>query len=160
MTNRTLKILLGLAVIYQIYMMVRCPNGEGYESLLGARALLQGQIPYRDYQMHIGPLPTLLFAGLMAIPPLAWVSFVFALFNFVTAWGIYRLSRSILACIIFLFGVTLFQGNAWYVETIMSMFGIWAFVFAMEKKRFPAVAMVLLSVSVKITGLLYLICLF
>lgn len=157
--KRWIKWFLVVAVIYQIYMMVRCPNGEGYESLFGARAILQGQLPYRDYQMHIGPLPTLLFAGLMSIPPLAWVTFVFSIFNFFTAWGIYRLSKSFLACAIFLFSVTFFDGNAWFVETMMSTFGIWAFVFASEGRKPLAILLVFISMSVKITGLLYLTCL-
>lgn len=86
-----MKWLLAFAIAFQIYMVTRCPAGLGSESILAAQALLHGQLPYRDFKMHVGPLPVLIYAALFSVPPLAWCAFVFVAANLTAAWGIYNL---------------------------------------------------------------------
>jgi hypothetical protein len=164
-TQINFLIVLGL-VLFQLYMVTRCPSGLGMESLLAGQAFQRGALPYRDFQMHVGPVVPLLFSALFAVPALMWCSMVFSLFNLLTAWGIYKLSRrrfgelaSYGAAALFLAAVPLFDGNAWHVETVMTAFGVWAFYWAGTGRKKLAALMVLLAVLTKQTGIFYAICL-
>jgi uncharacterized membrane protein len=152
-------------VLFQMYMITRCPSGLGMESLLAAQAFQRGVLPYRDFQMHVGPVVPLLFSALFAVPPLMWCSLVFSLFNLLTAWGIFKLSRrrfddlaSYAAAALFLVAIPLFDGNAWHVETVMATFGVWAFYWAETGRKKLAALMVLLAVLTKQTGIIYALC--
>lgn len=147
--------LLLLAVLFQGYMVTRCPSGLGMEAILGAQAWTEGLVPYRDFKMHIGPLASALFALLFSVPPLAWCGVVFGMFNLLTAWGIYKLSRSTVPAALFLLANCFYDGNAMHVETMMTTFGVWAIYFYEQENPFPMAVMLFLAILTKQTGLTY-----
>lgn len=161
-----MKKFLALCILFQVWMVTRCPTGLASESLLGAQALLRGEMPYRDFKMHAPPLITLVFAGLFAIPPLAWCSLLFIAFNLMTAYGLYLIalryfgfkSQGYFAAALYLVCIPFFGGNEMYLEVPMACFGVWAFYFANTDRKKWAALMVLLATLTKQTGLAYLTC--
>lgn len=153
-----MKKLLVFAVLFQVYLVSRCPSGLSAESLLAARAIVQGQVPYRDFFLHIGPLPAYLFAALFSVPLYAWCSLVFIGFNLLTAWGMCLIAGELPAAM-FLFITPAYGGNEMYAETIMTTFGVWAFYFAGTDRKWLAALMVILAIATKQTGVIYSLCL-
>src|SRR5690349_21203196 len=109
-----MKKILWCAVAYQLYLVTRA-TGAGSEAILAGRAITQGQVPYRDFMLHIGPVPCYLFALLLSIKPEVWQSLVYIGFNLLTVWALFLLARRYLAvtpsyavCALFLFVAPLY----------------------------------------------------
>lgn len=154
------KALIVFAVLFQVWMVTRAPSGLGMEPLLAAKALLNGQLPYRDFPIHIGPVPVLLFAALFSIKPLVWCSLVFVGFNLLTAWGIYKLVNSWIPASLFLLVVPWFAGNEMFIETMMVTFGCWAIYFSEIEEWWLMMAMLTLAVLTKQSGGIFVIALY
>lgn len=155
-----------LFALFQGYMITRCPSGLAPESLLAAQGWTHGLLPYRDFQMHVGPLPAGIFYLLFSIPPLVWCSLVFSCFTLLTALGTYKLACNhvsrfwaALAAGMFLLGNVFLDGNAMEVQTIVTTFGVWAFYFCEEDRPVWMAAMLFLAFATKQTALLYLLAL-
>lgn len=151
------KKVLWAAILYQFYLVTRA-TGVGSEALLGARAIGEGLIPYRDFMLHIGPVPSYLFAFLNQ----AWQSLVFIVFNLLSALGLYYLSRKELgeddalkASVIFLFVAPLYGANEMYPEVMLTTFGVWGIYFAGERNYLAAIPFLLLAGFTKQTGFLF-----
>jgi hypothetical protein len=153
-----------LLVLFQLYMLTRCPAGLSMEALLAAQGFQNGIIPYKDFQLHGGPVPTALLSFLFSIPSLVWVSFIFCLFNLWTAYGVYKLSKKrmkgywvMVPSGLFLLFNAFLEGNALHTETMMLAFGVWGYVFYEKKSYWAMSAMFLLSCLCKQTGIFYLL---
>lgn len=153
-----------IAVLFQAYMLTRCPANLGMEVILAGRAMHQGLVLYRDFPCHYGPVMPILFWALR--PGLLGAAVVYGLFNLLTALGIFYLGRlrldltpSAIAALLFLLVKPWFFGDAWNVETPMACFGVWAFYIAKTHRKFPAFLLVLLAFLTKQTGLIYGLCL-
>lgn len=156
-----MKKLLWIAITYQLYLVTRAV-GAGSESLLAARAITQGQVPYRDFMIHVGPLMAYLFAGLYSIPSEVWPSLIFIGFNLLSAWGLYLVARrhlelgpSLAVCALFLFIIPLYGGNEMYPEVLLATCGIWGLYFAERKNWVLMSLMFILGLATKQTGILF-----
>jgi len=121
-----------LALAYETAEVYFPPTGLSAESLLAGRAIAGEQIPYRDFFLHIGPLPAYLFAGLFKLWPhmnYLGCSFVFSIFTWLTAWAIYSIAdrhmskdAALLSVVLFLVANRIFDGTRMFPETIMTCF--------------------------------------
>ena len=147
--------MLTLAVLFQIFMVTRTPSNLGMEALLAARALHQGLLPYRDFAIHIGPVPVAIFYFL---PSSVFIgALVYVGFNLTTAVGLYKISKRTLPAILFLIICPFFGGNEMFTESICACFGVWAFYFAQIHERISMWVFLLLAVLTKQTGIFYAI---
>ena len=157
-----MKKLLYLAIAYQLYLVTRA-TGSGAESLLAARAITDGLVPYRDFMLHVGPLPAYLLAGLMMVPVEAWASLVYIAFNLLSAWGLYKLARmrfdeevALVVVIGFLVLLPLYGGNENFPEGMLCTFGVWGMYCYEKKRKAWALGLWVLGTLVKQTGVLFL----
>ena len=168
-----MKKYIAIAVLFQAYMLSRCPDNGSMEVILAGRAMHQGLWLYRDFSCHYGPVMPILFWVLQ--PGLFGAALVYGLFNLLTAWGIYNLGTVCLkhmgdnastlhgspafAALLFLLLKPWFFGDAWNVETPMVCFGVWAFYLAATQRKGWAALLVGLAFLVKQPGAIYALCL-
>ena len=152
-----MKKYIAIAVLFQAYMLSRCPDNGSMEVILAGRAMHQGLWLYRDFSCHYGPVMPILFWVLQ--PGLFGAALVYGLFNLLTAWGIYKISGSEIAALLFLLIKPWFFGDAWNVETPMVAMGVWSFYFAATQRKGWAALLVGLAFLVKQPGAIYALCL-
>ncbi|MCG3205126.1 MAG: hypothetical protein KCHDKBKB_01843 [Elusimicrobia bacterium] len=159
-----------LAFVLNLWMMNRPPHSTATEWLLVARDLPMGKIPYRDFFIHVGPAAGY-FLGLffwIFSPTLLTAALVYVGVNFLTAWGLYRLSRlylepwvALTAALMYGFSVPFFGGSDMFVEPFVALLGIWGMLLMYQpsKSRVSfalAILLFTLAFLTKQTGIVYL----
>ena len=166
--KKALQWTLALAAVYQVYLVTRPPSGLSAESILAGRAIAGGAVPYRDFFLHVGPLVAYLYAALYSVPVYAWFGLVFVGFNLLAAWGVYAIEKQVLSqdwypgvgAILYMVAAPALSGSMMYVETAEAAFGIWAVYFALRKKKWLTLLMVVLATATKQTGIVFSVLLF